>query len=105
MRGDIHWVWTPCVFPSGDTGSVTQQAPGDGNPVGVFFTQFDYQADALLDDAITQALPEVENWNKGMLLPRKHTLDVYPDRLCPKEGYGNWTKDIPVPAATEPEKS
>lgn len=32
------------------------------------------------------------------ILPQKHDLEVYPDRLVPKEGYGNWTDEIPVPA-------
>jgi hypothetical protein len=31
------------------------------------------------------------------ILPEKHQLHVYPDRLEPKEGYGNWTSHIPVP--------
>jgi len=31
------------------------------------------------------------------ILPQKHVLDVLPYVLKPKEGYGNWTADIPVP--------
>lgn len=30
------------------------------------------------------------------ILPQKHDLDVTPTTLSPKEGYGNWTVDIPV---------
>jgi hypothetical protein len=30
-------------------------------------------------------------------LPEKHSLNVSIDHLEPKEGYGNWTDDIPVP--------
>lgn len=30
------------------------------------------------------------------ILPQKHSLDVWPDRLEPKEGYGNWRDPIPV---------
>ena len=30
------------------------------------------------------------------ILPQKHALTVYPDRLEPKEGYGNWLDPIPV---------
>lgn len=31
------------------------------------------------------------------ILPNKHELDVFPDRLEPKEGYGRWTDKIMVP--------
>ena len=31
------------------------------------------------------------------ILPQKHSLDVTPGKMSPKEGYGNWTKEIPVP--------
>jgi hypothetical protein len=30
------------------------------------------------------------------ILPQKHDLTIWPDRLEPKEGYGNWTDDIVV---------
>lgn len=30
------------------------------------------------------------------ILPTKHDLDVFPDRLEPKEGYGNWLDPVPV---------
>jgi hypothetical protein len=30
------------------------------------------------------------------ILPKKHSLTVYPEHLIPKEGYGNWTKEIEV---------
>jgi hypothetical protein len=33
------------------------------------------------------------------ILPEKHDLDVFPNILRPKEGYGNWTAVIPVPTA------
>lgn len=32
------------------------------------------------------------------ILPGKHSLDVTPGKLSPKEGYGNWTDDIIVSA-------
>lgn len=31
------------------------------------------------------------------ILPYKHSLRVRPNELKPKEGYGNWTENIPVP--------
>ena len=31
------------------------------------------------------------------ILPEKHMLKIYKDHLEPKEGYGNWTEEIPVP--------
>lgn len=33
------------------------------------------------------------------ILPAKHSLDVTPVLLQPKEGYGNWTDAIPVPGS------
>jgi len=30
------------------------------------------------------------------ILPMKHSLGVFPDRLEPKEGYGNWLAAMPV---------
>jgi hypothetical protein len=32
------------------------------------------------------------------ILPAKHSLSVYPDHLEPKEGYGNFLPDIPIPS-------
>lgn len=31
------------------------------------------------------------------ILPMKHALEVYPDRIQPKAGYGRWLDWIPVP--------
>lgn len=31
------------------------------------------------------------------ILPEKHSLAVWPYKMLPKEGYGNWTNEIMVP--------
>lgn len=61
-------------------------------------TENDYDPHNCLIPALAEALPDVPSYKLRDALPRKHTLDVYADKLKPKEGYGNWTADIPVPA-------
>lgn len=58
----------------------------------------DYDPKDLLVEALREALPGESKWKLRDALPRKHELDVTPDRLKPKEGYGNWTAEIPVVA-------
>lgn len=59
----------------------------------------DYEPKGLLDEALRSAgfegVPLLDMW-RGKVFPEKHDLDVYEDRLCPKEGYGNWTREIAV---------
>jgi hypothetical protein len=38
------------------------------------------------------------------ILPEKHELDITPETLEPKEGYGNWTGAIPVQNAGDEAK-
>ena len=38
-------------------------------------------------------------FSAGGILPMKHQLKVFSDRLEPKEGYGNWPAPIEVPPA------
>lgn len=63
------------------------------------FTENDYDPHHCLIPALAEALPDVPGYKLRTALPTKHTLDVYADRLRPKEGYGNWTAEVPVPAA------
>lgn len=65
----------------------------------------DYDPHNCLIEALHEALPDVPDFNLKYALPQKHSLDVYADRLCPKEGYGNWTADIPVPAPKKKKKA
>jgi hypothetical protein len=61
-------------------------------------TENDYDPHNCLIPALAEALPDVSSYKLRDALPRKHTLDVYSDRLKPKKGYGNWTPDVRVPA-------
>jgi hypothetical protein len=61
------------------------------------FTEQDYDPLYCLIPALAETFPETPFWKLRNALPNKHVLDVYADRLRPKEGYGNWTAYIPVP--------
>jgi hypothetical protein len=61
-------------------------------------TENDYDPHNCLIPALAEAIPDVPEYKLRTALPQKHTLDVYADKLKPKEGYGNWTKDVLVPA-------
>ncbi len=67
---------------------------------GVCFLECDYDPHGHLLTAVRAA---VDRECRGFLysaqgiLPYKHELEVTPNTLSPKEGYGNWTDDIPVP--------
>ena len=65
-------------------------------------TEFDYDPDVLLYEALVQAIPEVEQmskWDIGGLLPQKHSLHITPTRLTPKEGYGQFRPAFDVPTS------
>jgi hypothetical protein len=59
-------------------------------------TENDYDPHNCLIPALFEALPNVPSYKLRTALPQKHILDVYADRLVPKEGYANWTAEIPV---------
>jgi hypothetical protein len=90
LRGDAYWVWNE------------GRKVGDGTPVQCVTTEVDYDPQGLMLDAVREV---VEPNCRGMLfsargiLPDKHMLQVWPDKLVPKEGYGNWVAPIPVPKA------
>ncbi len=65
-----------------------------GEPCHLVRTYFDYDPDELLEEALLEIFPNDRPRN---MLPQKHGLDVKAHRLKPKEGYGNWLPDIPVP--------
>ena len=61
----------------------------------------DYDPRGLLLGAVRAAGVECPGFlfSARGILPEKHTLDVMAHKLVPKEGYGNWTAEIPVPTA------
>ena len=69
------------------------------NAKGRVFMECDYDPQGLLLDAVKLAgHPTCRGFmfSADGILPKKHTLDVTPGLLQPKEGYGNWTEDIKV---------
>lgn len=92
LRGECYWDWF------GDK----KEGPGrDGSS----FSENDYDPHYLLIEALNEALPDVPAWKLRAALPQKHTLDVTPDAMKPKEGYGNWTSKIIVPKVGHPASS
>ena len=69
---------------------------------GICWLAVDYDPQGPMLDAVRDA---VDPSCRGMMfsargiLPDKHGLDVTPTKLRPKEGYGNWTAELQVPAA------
>jgi len=86
LRGECYWDWR----------GERKEGRGYDNRS---FTESDYDPHNCLIPALAEALPDVPEYKLRNALPNKHTLDVYADRLKPKEGYGNWTAEIAVPAA------
>lgn len=67
---------------------------------GVARLESDYDPAGILLDAVREIGIECRGFlfSARGIFPQKHSLDVYSDRLEPKEGYGNWLDPIPVPA-------
>ena len=61
-------------------------------------TEFDYDPHNCLCEALAETIPNMSAMDRKECLPRKHHLCVYATRLVPKEGYGNWTAELRVPA-------
>lgn len=85
LGGECYWDWHG------------EEHKGQGRPERCT-TEQDYDPHYCLIPALVEALPGVSTWKLRSALPNKHSLDVYADRLKPKEGYGNWTPEIQVPA-------
>ena len=68
----------------------------------VVVLECDYDPQGLLLDAVRAAGVECRGFmfSAQGILPQKHSLDVFADKLVPKEGYGNWTEIIPIGAST-----
>jgi hypothetical protein len=76
MNGEAVWDWWG------------EQHEGDGSPKRAT-TENDYGPHYCLIEALIEAIPGAPAHELRRALPRKHLLLVYPDRLRPKEGYGN----------------
>lgn len=83
-----------------------ERRPGDGRRQRSVWTECDYDPQGLLLEAVREVVDP--NCARGMniaqgILPGKHTLmlDTEAWVLKPKEGRGNWTAPIPVPAPGE----
>ena len=65
----------------------------------------DYDAEDILLETIKEVLePNCKGrmFSSYGILPNKHCLNVYPDKLEPKEGYHNWTDVIYVIPTDKP---
>ena len=85
LRGECYWDWFGI------------RIEGQGYE-GRSETEFDYDPHNCLCEALAEAIPSMSVMDLKECLPRKHHLLIYANRLVPKEGYGNWTPDVPVPA-------
>jgi hypothetical protein len=85
LRGECYWDW------------LGERHEGRGYE-DRSQTENDYDPHNCLIPALAETLPDVPAYKLRTALPQKHTLDVYADKLKPKEGYGNWTAEILVPA-------
>ncbi len=69
---------------------------------GECWTECDYDPRGHLLTAVRAAVdPECRGFGFSArgILPTKHHLRILPDRLEPKEGYGNWTDAIKIDSA------
>ena len=97
FRGELRWKVEIQKRPN-CTVHVTVRDEPNGKPQERVYTQFDYDPDILLEEALIEAIPDLQSWDLRNTLPCKYDLTIYPNKLAPKEGYGNWTADIRVPA-------
>jgi hypothetical protein len=84
LRGECYWDWD---------GARHEGAGYEDHSR----TENDYDPHNCLIPALAEALPDVPDYRLRDALPHKHTLDVYADRMKPKEGYGNWAAEVRVP--------
>jgi hypothetical protein len=88
LRGKAYWSWGE------------GRKEGDGEPCESIYTEVDYDPQGLMLDAVRETIaPDCRGmmFSARGILPQKHQLRVAPDKLTPKEGYGNWTAPILVP--------
>jgi hypothetical protein len=86
LRGECYYDWW----------GERQDGPGRE---GRSRSEFDYDPHNLLCAAFAQVWPDSRSWDFKRAMPQKHSLDVTPTELEPKEGYGNWLDPIPVTEA------
>lgn len=96
LRGEFYWSWHG-------------REAGNGSMPRFVRTDCDYDPQGLLLEAVQEVIdpkcPGVGFSARG-ILPAKHELDIDTEKwlLKPKEGYGHWTAEIPVPAARCPKR-
>jgi hypothetical protein len=89
LRGEYYWSWHG-------------REDGNGTMPPFVRTDCDYDPQGLLLEAVVEAVDATcrgSGFSARGILPQKHELDLDTEAwvLKPKEGYGNWTEDIPVP--------
>lgn len=89
LNGVAYWDWKGV------------RCDGSGKPETQCHVECDYEPKGLLANAVAEVFPDMPPFklftSAQSLFPRKHDLRVTRESLHPKEGYGNWTADIPVP--------
>lgn len=77
------------------------RSDGDGKPRKSSKVECDYEPNGLLAAAVAEVFHDIDRFRLFTsvqdLFPQKHLLIVTRDELRPKEGYGNWQENIPVP--------
>lgn len=103
QAADIATKWWTERLQSGDkdkfAATLKPLVEADLRERGECWLECDYDPHGHLLTAVREAVdPECRGFlfSANGILPRKHDLKVYPDKLEPKEGYGNWTATIPV---------
>ncbi len=62
------------------------------------FTECDYDPKGLMLNSLLDVFDPKVVLRSDNVLPTKHELLIFPEKLVPKEGYGNWTEEIVVSA-------
>lgn len=90
LNGVAYWDWQGV------------RCEGSGKPEKQCRTECDYEPNGLLANAVAEVFSDMPSHklftSQQDLFPRKHDLRVTREALHPKEGYGQWTAEIRVPA-------
>ena len=90
LNGAAYWDW------------LGVRCEGSGKPESQCRSECDYEPKGLLASAVAEVFHDMKRWelftSTQDLFPRKHDLRVTREALHPKEGYGQWTAKIRVPA-------
>lgn len=90
LNGVAYWDWQGV------------RCEGRGKPESQCHAECDYEPKGLLASAVAEVFHDMKPWqlftSTQDLFPRKRDLRVTREALHPKEGYGQWTAEIRVPA-------